>query len=213
MHKPMYESKGPNSPVNYITLWDHEILRVTLPGGQKVILDPSAAQFGWVEYMAPAEHYLKHRVQVIRGAVAEPFPVDPMLALQDFMDPTSGIVQRKRKEAAASLAVAMQSYFGQSCGSVAKFLDMKKDEYEVAHDAAIGEAKRVLEKKLRAFQQGDQYKFYLSEDMNIGVAHDLQLCNKLKTVWYSEEEYKKLKGTTWALRQRYLTRYRKALGK
>jgi len=208
----MYESKGPNSPVNYITLWVHEILRVTLPGGQKIILDPSAAQFGWVEYIAPAEHYLKHRAQAICEAIAEPFPVDPMLNLIASMDLTSATVERKRKEAAALLAVAMQSYFSQSCGSFAKFLDMKKDEFEVAHDAAIGEAKRVLENELRAFQQGDLYKFYLSGDLGIRVADDLQLCNKLKKVWYSEEEYEKLKGVSWALRRRYLNRYRKVLG-
>ena len=59
---------------------------------------------------------------------------------------------------------------------------------------------------------GDLYKFYLSGDLGIRVADDLQLCNKLKKVWYSEEEYEKLKGVSWALRRRYLNRYRKVLG-
>ncbi|KAK7748421.1 hypothetical protein SLS62_008577 [Diatrype stigma] len=56
------------------SLCSHEILRLTLPSGRQFALDPSAAQYGWHENLAPWEQYHQHRVDAIsRIEMLEPF--------------------------------------------------------------------------------------------------------------------------------------------
>ncbi|KAK5663813.1 hypothetical protein OQA88_16 [Cercophora sp. LCS_1] len=212
VHKPTRESKGPSGLVNYTTLWDHFILGATIPGGQRVILDFSAPQFGWAEYIAPAEHYIKHRVATIRETTREPFLGNPMLDMQQLMDPTSAIVNKKRREAAESLAATLKSHMVRSLGGYDKLLNAKGDEFKTAQEALIKKAESALEAYLRSFQQGHLYRFYLSAELAILVVDDGELYGKLKKVWYSKDKYEKLKGTPAVLRRVYLHRYRKAVG-
>lgn len=51
--------------LRYNTLGPHVIVRLTLPSGLQYAFDPTAAQFGWKEYLAPWDEYARRRIHLI----------------------------------------------------------------------------------------------------------------------------------------------------
>lgn len=58
-------SFGQTHRFRYNTLGPHVIVRLTLPSGLQYSFDPSAAQFGWKEYLAPWDEYARRRIHHI----------------------------------------------------------------------------------------------------------------------------------------------------
>lgn len=87
---------------------------MTLPSGLQYVFDPSAAQFGWKEYLAPWDEYARRRVHLIDMVnVIEP-PSDTQRPKGDNANPLGfhpGFYQAK-KHVAAELVEVVRSRKG-----------------------------------------------------------------------------------------------------
>lgn len=64
-HKTVHVSYH-NGKHDFLFLAFHVVLRITLPSGLRFAFDPSGAQNGWQEYLAPWDAYEQHRVHFIK---------------------------------------------------------------------------------------------------------------------------------------------------
>ena len=63
-HKTVHVSYGANQH-RFPSMYYHQVFRLTLPAGLRFAFDPTGAQSGWQEYLAPWDEYEKHRVHCI----------------------------------------------------------------------------------------------------------------------------------------------------
>ncbi|KAL1877012.1 hypothetical protein Daus18300_002621 [Diaporthe australafricana] len=82
--------------ITYNTLRPHSVARLTLPSGSRYVLDPSAAQFGWEESLAPWDEYARRRIHQIDDiAILQPHGeaqgriIDPKEVAPEFQGYTS----------------------------------------------------------------------------------------------------------------------------
>lgn len=73
VHKPIRHII-PDGEHDFPIVSGHAAIRVTLPSGQRFALDPTGAQYGWREHLAPWDDYERHRVHMIDSVAAVAAP-------------------------------------------------------------------------------------------------------------------------------------------
>ncbi|KAK7708944.1 hypothetical protein SLS64_006424 [Diaporthe eres] len=64
-HKTVHTSY-PNGKHEFLFIYFHVVFRITLPSGMRFAFDPTGAQNGWQEYLAPWDAYEQHRIHFIK---------------------------------------------------------------------------------------------------------------------------------------------------
>lgn len=98
----------------YNTLGPHGVLRLTLPLGVQYVFDPSAAQFGWKEYLAPWDEYARRRIHLIEQAAMLETLVDTLVREAAITKPPGfpSISLRAKEGAAAELVNVLRARKG-----------------------------------------------------------------------------------------------------
>lgn len=64
-HKTVHVS-WPSGKHEFLFMCIYVVLRITLPSGLRFAFDPTGAQNGWQEYLAPWDAYEQHRIHFIK---------------------------------------------------------------------------------------------------------------------------------------------------
>lgn len=107
-------SLGQTHRLRYNTLGPHVIVRLTLPSGLQYAFDPTAAQFGWKEYLAPWDEYARRRIHLIDLAAAFEPPGDTKAPHEDHTKPPEfdPVFFRTKERAAAEIIKVVRARKG-----------------------------------------------------------------------------------------------------
>ncbi|KAK0719642.1 hypothetical protein B0H67DRAFT_158884 [Lasiosphaeris hirsuta] len=223
IQQPMKFTNGTLDSAKYTSLVAHEVIRATMPSGQQFIFDFSGQQFGWMEFMAPADKYLRHRCHKIKSTQKSPFSnlgdISSLLEGFDLTDTTAlqigggvekitGAIWKAKKARANKLAKTLNQHITENFGGLSELLNMPNPEFQDAHNSVVGKAKMELIRMAREFENSETMRFYLSSNgSGLEVATTGSLCQKLTKVWLTEEEYEKSKNAPFSLRNVWRQRY------
>lgn len=191
----------------------HAIVRATLPCGEVVLLDPTGAQFGWKEMVAPWSLYKERRIHSIidntwKTVVAKP-PGSRFVKPEAQAFAAAGVVQQDSplelliESVALGLLSQIKAKFD---GGVKGFLQLKEGEFSAARKAVVDAAKRGLS--------------MLAEEMNNGARMAVipyvpvarnptwkQQREGPELIWYYERDVKLTNNDPAKLRQRWKARW------
>jgi len=218
--------KGPAiEGLDISSLWAHTLFRVTLPGGKQVAVDITRQQFGWKEFVSPWDEYVKHRVQnlpvpprrqEISAHPTLPAPVDSLKTAFDQLKVFDGAPdeqnRRAREMTAAWVASALEHQITNKFGGLEALLALGDGDFALARESIVAKANTMLLDNITAFERRQDHKLYVTPDlMATRVALGKDLCQKLRNVWFTEEEYKRHKNSPSILGSIWLSRWHKAI--
>ncbi|KAI1079237.1 hypothetical protein F5B20DRAFT_581655 [Whalleya microplaca] len=201
MEKVVFYPKNMHRPINivrygshdYNSLRSHEVIRVTLNSEEQVVLDPTAAQFGWREYMAPWSIYEKQRVRKIKTVL--PIHIGPRPhrlaeaeaeARQSTGDLTADIKQAQL--AIMEAATTVTEWTALKYGGIRGLLKLKED-FEDARAKVVSAANNAINEHDQRLKDSPAGKLYFAPNGQIALTNNQEGYNRLRAIWFSKEVY------------------------
>ncbi|KAK3384023.1 hypothetical protein B0T24DRAFT_567122 [Lasiosphaeria ovina] len=195
---------------SFSTFPAHQVLRVTLASGRKVVLDPSGAQFGWREFMTPWETYNQHRVHAI--LIESPYLIEtpPETMLEKGLqtnaygnDTLAFMTQMAEKVAAHLPSIAEASLLDpKSTGPAA----------EALRTSFVSQAKAFIDRLAKHFEDSPAFKLYFTPSFGIQTTTgNPREYAAFKKVWFTAHDYNRYKNRPQLLKAMWNARL-KAVG-
>lgn len=200
----------------------HHPLRITLPCGLQFAFDPTSAQYGWSETMAPWDVYMRHRAhQGIRHInIKQPLPVSATEACKQAQHRRDIVWQTPLDQAVVFARLTMLEHMAVNVVDTAAatwsaslddivsvvLTTVSNRDFEVF----VGAMQRQLQIQICDLvrQASLGHRLFFDEELNPHLTRSPAQCRKLEKVWLSEQEYLALKTPRRAQRT-YTQRFRK----
>jgi len=113
---------------------------------------------------------------------------------------------------AAWVASALEHQITNKFGGLEALLALGDGDFALARESIVAKANTMLLDNITAFERRQDHKLYVTPDlMATRVALGKDLCQKLRNVWFTEEEYKRHKNSPSILGSIWLSRWHKAI--
>jgi hypothetical protein len=161
----------------------HTVVLARLPGGVKVVVNPTGRHSGWKEFLAPRDKYKQHRVLYSLPPVKFPFhphmfqyrpyhASDLETLLQDS-DPKRICCDQQsgsRSILAFCLAQFLSNYIAENFGDPFCVLFQKHAHFKTAPKNIVAATKLWLAGKMEFFHSRDDFRYYLPPSQELDVA-------------------------------------------
>ncbi|KAK3942826.1 hypothetical protein QBC46DRAFT_339077 [Diplogelasinospora grovesii] len=154
LHKPVCEVQvlGWDETIHeYNALMSHEISLLTLPSGTQVVFDPSAAQYGWREHVAPWDAYQHHRIYDIeRREELDRQIIPDLLQIPHDID-QADTSERAQRQLFAAVSIAFNGQLAKRWGErvplrelLKRLFGLAEEEYQAEKADIMGMMKKVI---------------------------------------------------------------------
>jgi hypothetical protein len=186
----------------------HEVMAVTLPSGISVVLDPTAAQLGWKEHVAPWDWYRKHRVHHVDQR--EPVPPIPVgtWCVKAALPPLPADVGLGQSLLLETIVLSLLPQIQTRSGGVKGFLRLKGGEFEVARTAVVDAAKRGVSMLAEETNNVAQMPVHFARIIPPNPDGD-EKC--VQIVWHNQEDRRVAKDDRQEIRMRWKARWDKVV--
>lgn len=183
-------------------MYFHLVFRLSLPSGLTFAFDPTGAQNGWQENLAPWDAYEQHRIHFIRNT-----------RTLDAWGPEQRNRELERKilssgELEVEIKLGQQFRLAYMAGVVDGYLKLKlpgkgmgellhrlsDDRFEAVKKSLVNTAMENLRRYQREIDTGPTEKLYLDSDFQVYLTQTSKQFHSLQKVWFAEAEYKGLLG-------------------
>lgn len=201
MHKTVLLVQG--QCVMFNSLYRHHPLRITLPCGLQFAFDPTAAQYGWKEIIAPWEAYLKHRAHnSIRDVVIkEPVSMGEAWALakaranRQCDAPINEAASHFRRQLLEHVAMEFSlgaakhlNMFEENVVSVLQ-TSLLEDAFELVWKILFRQVQVATADYMRKKEERGIGKLYFDFDMQPHFIQKEETYRRLRKFWFTEDEY------------------------
>lgn len=192
----------PDDRHDFPFMYFHLVFRLTLPSGLRFAFDPTGAQNGWKEYLAPWDSYEQHRIHFIKDArTLDAWGPEwrrkeldrEALSTGEFLAEMK-IGQQCRL---AVTAIAVDDYLGLELpgrGMDELLHRTSDDRFEAVRELLVKTSMMSLRSYAREIDEGPTEKLFRAPDSEVYVTRDSKLFHSLQKAWFTEAEYMELLG-------------------
>lgn len=153
VHKPVRHII-PDGEHDFPIVSGHAAIRVTLPSGQRFALDPTGAQYGWREHLAPWDDYERHRVHMIDSVAAVAAPAAAAPAEMDAVYKPDGLWETEARRCMAVMARCLADRAAHHASRHLGFESLSALALCAPEEADFVHARRALAEEARRFLAG-----------------------------------------------------------
>lgn len=183
-------------------MYFHSVFRLTLPSGLKFAFDPTGAQNGWEENLAPWDAYEQHRVHFIKhirtldawGPERCKSELDRESLSNGELEVDMKISQQAR---IAFMAVVVDGYLELELpgkGMEELLHRLPDGRFETIRELLVKTVMENLRRCQRNVDAGPTEKLYHGPDSQIYLTQNSKQFHSLQKVWFTEAEYRGLLG-------------------
>lgn len=183
-------------------MYFHLVFRLTLPSGLRFAFDPTGAQNGWQEYLAPWDAYEKHRIHFFKNirTLDAWGPEQRMSELnRESLSTGEYLVEMKESQ---RFRLAFMTVVVEGClrlklpgrGMEELLHRLPDDRFEAARQSLVKTAVEKLRSYAKKIDTGPMEKLYHAPDYQIYMTQNSKQFHSLQKVWFTEAEYRELLG-------------------
>lgn len=215
-HKTVHLSY-PEDRHEFPFMYFHLVFRLTLPSGLSFAFDPTGAQNGWQEYLAPWDAYARHRIHFIKNirTLDAWGPERRMSETEQERLSTGdllGEMKLGQQSRLAFMAVTVEGFMSRELADIGMeelLHRIPDDRFEAFRVMFVKTAVESLRRYKRMIDEGPTERLYHAPDYQIYMTQSSEQFRSLQKAWFTEAEYKELLGdgldcsklnTAWAVR-------------
>lgn len=200
-HKATYLSY-PCGRFEFPAMYFHLVFRLTLPSGLTFAFDPTGAQNGWQEYLAPWDAYEEHRIHFIKNirTLDAWGPKQRMSELnRESLSNGEYLVEMKESQRCrlAFMTVTVEGYLKLELpgrGMEELLHRLPDDRFESVRESLVETTVENSKRYAQKIDEGPTEKLYHAPDSQIYMTQNSKQFHALQKAWFSDAEYRELLG-------------------
>lgn len=181
-------------------MYFHSVFRLSLPSGLTFAFDPTGAQNGWQENLAPWDAYEQHRIHFIRNTrTLDAWGPERRKSELERGILSNGeyLMQQGQQVRLAFLAVVVDGYLRLELpgrGMEELLHRLTNERFEAIRKSLVNTAMENLRRYQRDIEAGPTEKLYHAPDSRVHLTQNSKQFHSLQKVWFTEAEYRELLG-------------------